>query len=163
MPAEGLFAVLAGATLGGAMIAVAATSLFRAALGLMLSLFGVAGLFLLQRAEFLAVVQILVYVGGVSVLIVFAILLTEREGGHTEHNTNRRMAVPAALLAAGFAAALIALISGSPIFSTAPDAAPWTAKSLGLAFVGPYLVPFEAVSLLLLVALVGALLIARED
>jgi len=163
MPAEALFAVLAGATLAGALIAVAAASLFRAALGLMLSLFGVAGLFLLQRAEFLAVVQILVYVGGVSVLIVFAILLTEREGGHTEHNTNRRMAVPAGLLAAGFAAALITLISGSPVFSTAPDVALWTAKSLGLAFVGPYLVPFEAVSLLLLVALVGALLIARED
>jgi NADH-quinone oxidoreductase subunit J len=163
MPADVVFAVLAGITLFGAIVAVGAASLFRAALGLMLSLFGVAGLFLLQRAEFLAVVQVLVYVGGVSVLIVFAILLTEREGGQTEHNTNRRMAVPAALLAAGFAIALAGLISGSPVFAAAPDAATWTAASLGRAFVGMYLVPFEAVSLLLLVALVGALLIARED
>jgi NADH-quinone oxidoreductase subunit J len=163
MPAELVFGALAVITLAGAIITVGAASLFRAALGLMLSLFGVAGLFLLQRAEFLAVVQVLVYVGGVSVLIVFAILLTEREGGHAEHNTNRRMAIPAGLLAAGFAIALVGMISASPIFATAPDAAAWSAKSLGLAFVGQYLVPFEAVSLLLLVALVGALLIAREE
>jgi NADH-quinone oxidoreductase subunit J len=113
MPAEVVFGVLAAITLIGALATVIAASLFRAALGLMLSLFGIAGLFLLQRAEFLAVVQILVYVGGVSVLIVFAILLTEREGGHTEHNTNRRMAIPAALIAGGFAAALIACASSS--------------------------------------------------
>ena len=69
-------------------------------------------------------VQVLVYVGGVSVLIVFAILLTEREGGHTEHNTNPRMAVPAALIAGGFAAALIGMIGSSPVFDVVPDAAP---------------------------------------
>lgn len=163
MPAEAVFAVLAVMTLAGAVGAVAAASLFRSALGLMVSLFGIAGLFLLQRAEFLAVVQILVYVGGVSVLIVFAILLTEREGGRTEHNTNLRMAVPAALIAGGFAAALIGMIARSAVFETVPDAAPWPVAALGRSFVGQYLVPFEAVSLLLLVALVGALLIAKED
>jgi len=163
MPAELIFAVLAAITLIGALATVLSASLFRSALGLMLSLFGIAGLFLLQRAEFLAVVQILVYVGGVSVLIVFAILLTEREGGQTEHNTNRRMAVPAALIAGGFAAALIGMIGESPIFAGAPDAAAWPVAALGRAFVGQYLVPFEAVSLLLLVALIGALLIAKED
>ncbi len=163
MPAEALFAVLAAVTLFGALAAVTAAGLFRAALGLMLSLFGIAGLFMLQRAEFLAIVQVLVYVGGVSVLIVFAILLTEREGGHTEHNTNRAMAIPAALIAGGFAVALAGLVAASPVFATAPDAAAWNAADLGRAFVGPYLVPFEAVSLLLLVALIGALLIAKED
>jgi NADH-quinone oxidoreductase subunit J len=55
------------------------------------------------------------------------------------------------------------MIKASPLFSSAPDAAAWSAASLGRAFVGQYLVPFEAVSLLLLVALVGALLIAREE
>ena len=163
MPAELVFAALAVITLVGAVAAVAAASLFRSALGLMLSLFGVAGLFLLQRAEFLAVVQVLVYVGGVSVLIVFAIILTEREGGHAEVNTNPRMAWPAAFIALGLTGGLAAMIQGSPVFTAAPDASPWDAAALGRSFVGAYLVPFEAVSLLLLVALIGALLIARED
>ena len=91
---EVAFTVLTALTLGGALVAVGVHSIFRAALGLMLSLFGVAGLFLLQRAEFLAIVQVLVYVGGVSVLIVFAIMLTEREGSRQDVTVNPGMRVP---------------------------------------------------------------------
>lgn len=157
---EAVFAVLAAITLGGAVVSVAAHSIFRAALGLMVSLFGVAGLFLLQRAEFLAIVQILVYVGGVSVLIVFAIMLTEREGSQQEVTVNRGMAMPAALLGLALAGGLTAAILRAPLGDSPPAAV--TAADLGAAFLGQFLVPFEAVSVLLLVAVIGALLIARD-
>jgi NADH-quinone oxidoreductase subunit J len=146
--------------IAGALVAVGAQNLFRSALGLMLSLVGVAGLFMLQRADFLAVTQVLVYVGGVSVLIVFAIILTEREGEPLSAAVNRRM-VPAALLTgSGLTLVLLSALGRSTFVETAPVTV--KARDLGEAMLNRYLVPFEAVSLLLLVALVGALLIARE-
>jgi NADH:ubiquinone oxidoreductase subunit 6 (subunit J) len=161
MPAELAFGVLALLALGGGVIAVGARNLFRAALGLMLSLFGVAGLFLLQRAEFMAVVQVLVYVGGVCVLVVFAIMLTEREGSVLQVTLNRGLLVPAVLLgsALGLGSAYAVVRAGV----VDPPLAAVTARELGTSLLNQFLVPFEAVSLLLLVAVVGGLLIARED
>jgi len=158
VPAEAVFAVVAAMALGGGWMAVASGSLFRSALGLMLSLMGIAGLFLVQRAEFLAVVQVLVYVGGVSVLIVFAILLTER-GGALRVTLNR-LAPLAAIVGAALASGLALAVQGSGLADAPPAAV--SAADLGGAFLNQFLVPFEAVSLLLLVALIGALVIARE-
>jgi NADH-quinone oxidoreductase subunit J len=161
MPAEIAFAVFAAMALGGGVVAVGARNVFRAALGLMLSLFGVAGLFLLQRAEFLAVVQVLVYVGGVSVLIVFAIMLTEREGSVLRVTLNRGLVMPAIVLGAGLALACCWAVARAPFVDPPPAAV--SARDLGASLLNQFLVPFEAVSLLLLVALVGGLVIARED
>ncbi len=158
MPAEVAFAALAAMALGGGVLAVVAAGLFRSAIGLMISLMGIAGLFLAQRAEFLAVVQILIYVGGVSVLIVFAILLTERDG--KMQVLLNRLAPMAAVVGAALACGLALAIWGSGLADAPPAAV--TAADLGGAFLNQFLVPFEAVSLLLLVALVGALVIARE-
>lgn len=154
------FLVAATMAVGGAVLAVGLRSVFRAALGLMLSLFGVAGLFLIQHAEFMAVVQLLVYVGGVSVLIVFAIMLTEREGSTQDVTLQRGLIVPAVVIAAALAGVAALATSRAPFID--PPASTVGARDLGLAFLGPFLVPFEAVSILLLVAVLGALLIARE-
>ncbi len=159
MPADLAFLVAAGLALAGGVLAVTLRSVFRAALGLMLSLFGVAGLFLVQRAEFMAVVQLLVYVGGVSVLIVFAIMLTEREGSAQAVTVQRGMVLPAVLVAGSLAALTGVAVARAPFID--PPAASVSARDLGLAFLGPFLVPFEAVSVLLLVAVIGALVIAR--
>ena len=154
------FLAAAGLAVGGGVLAVSLRSVFRSALGLMLSLFGVAGLFLIQRAEFMAVVQLLVYVGGVSVLIVFAIMLTEREGSTQNVTLQRGLIVPAVLIAAALAGSAALAVSRAPFID--PPSSTVTARDLGLAFLGSFLVPFEAVSVLLLVAVIGALLIARE-
>ncbi len=160
-PAGVVFVVLSVVTLGGGLVAVVATNLFRSALGLMASLMGVAGLFLLQQAEFLAVVQVMIYVGGVSVLIVFAIMLTERGQKALEVNVNKRVAPWAALVGATLTAMVVGLVHKS-LLADSP-AAEVAARDLGIVFLNRYLVPFEAVSLLLLVALVGAIFIAREE
>lgn len=154
------FLAAAGMAVGGALLAVTLRSVFRAALGLMLSLFGIAGLFLIQHAEFMAVVQMLVYVGGVSVLIVFAIMLTEREGSTQNVSLQRGLLLPAVVIAVALAGVAAFAVLRAPFID--PPASTVGARDLGLAFLGPFLVPFEAVSVLLLVAVIGALLIARE-
>lgn len=159
MPPEAAFGAVAALALGGAVAAVASGSLFRSALGLMASLLGIAGLFLLQRAEFLAVVQVLIYVGGVSVLIVFAIVLTERQG--PMRVALSRLAPAAAVIGAALALGMSVMVWNSGLAVDAPPSAV-TAADLGGGFLNQFLVPFEAVSLLLLVALVGALVVARE-
>ena len=161
MPAQAAFLVLSAMTLGGALIAVIVPNLFRATLGLMLSLIGVAGLFLLQRAEFLAVVQVMVYVGGVSVLIIFAVMLTERGRVAMEAAINPRMAAVGALVGAVLAVSVGMFVWKSSL--AASPAAGVAARDLGLAILNRYLIPFEAISLLLLATLIGALFIAREE
>ena len=160
MAADLAFLAAAGLALGGGILAVTLRSVFRSALGLMVSLFGVAGLFLIQRAEFMAVVQLLVYVGGVSVLIVFAIMLTEREGSAQSVSLHRGLMLPAAVIAAAITGLAGLAVLRAPFID--PPASTVAARDLGLAFLGAFLVPFEAVSVLLLVAVIGALYIARE-
>jgi len=159
MGAEAAFLALAATALGGGIIAVGSSSLFRSALGLMLSLVGVAGLFLVQNAEFLAVVQVLVYVGGVSVLIVFAIMLTERLAVLAPAPGPRRQ------FAYGAAAVIALLFAATSLRSSLPESAlsEVSVKQIGAALLTDFLVPFEAVGLLLLVALVAAVLIAGEE
>jgi len=161
MPVEVIFGALSLMALAGAVIAVAAVNLFRAALGLMLSLVGIAGLFLLQQAQFLAIVQVLVYVGGISELIVFAIMLTERGGPALRVTVNPRLTFWAVLVGGGLAAVLALLLWNSSLKDS--PRADVAARDLGISLLNRYLIPFEAVSLLLLVALIGALLIAREE
>jgi NADH-quinone oxidoreductase subunit J len=160
MTADVAFWGLALMTIAGALAAVGAGNLYRAVLGLMLCLVGMAGLFLLQRADFLAVAQVLIYVGGVAVLIVFAIILTERDGEPMAAAVNARMVPAALIVGGGLTAALVTVLRRSPLGDG--PAAGIDARALAEALLNRYLVPFEAVSLLLLAALVGALLIARE-
>jgi len=154
------FILAAAVALGGGVIAVGARNLYRAVMGLMMSLTGVAALFLVQRAEFLAVIQVLVFVGGVSVLIVFALILVEKEGAAMEAGVNPALVPAAAATAVILAGAVIYAVVKSPLGS-APSSGV-SARDLGEVLLNRYLVPFEAVTLLLLAALVGALLIARE-
>ena len=184
-----VFWVLAVAAIGAALGVVLVKDLFRSALLLAVVFVAVAGFFVLLNAEFLAVVQVLIYVGAISVLFIFAIMLSRNV---KEGNLPNRLQIPAVLFPALLLTALISAAIGTdwrPIPEeergivelaqtqavtfpteealtaegiTLPEARE-AAQQAGLAdlLIGSFVIPFEAVSLLLLAALIGGLALAR--
>lgn len=155
------FIVMAGIALVGAFMVASFRNVFHAALALMLSFMGVAGLYLLLEAEFIAAVQVLVYVGAISILIVFAVMLTRGLMKSKEASQNSQW----------IAAAIVSLIMFGVLFFVAVGTAwPQTQTAikgdlivlLGKELLTTYVFPFEIASVLLLAALVGAIVIARE-
>jgi len=159
-----IFIILSAVALIGAVGVVTNRNLFRAALFLVLSFVGVAGFYILLEVEFLAMVQILVYVGAISILIIFAIMLSQRmmSSDYVARNEQWLGGLLAALALFG----LLAFILLAVDWPTAPlaDVPAETISALGQAFVNPdqFLLVFEVSSVLLLVALVGAVIVARE-
>ncbi len=175
------FWVIAVSTIVAAVAVVQARDIFRAALFLAVAFLGVAGIFILLRAEFLAVVQIIIYVGAITVLLVFAILMTRDV---QQGNPTNRIGIPAAGLAAlffGVAAFAVLntewnlLASVLPLEGVAPDkalAAETVAKinevysntipQIAGLLLRDYVLAFEVASVLLLAALIGALVLVRE-
>ena len=143
------------------MMVVTAQNLMRSALWLVLAFFGIAGIFILLQAEFLAVTQVLVYVGAISTLIIFAIMLSRNFMDPKLPRFNDQWGI-----AGGFAALLfvtLAAIATRVAWPAAAGDVPADAiQRLGLDFVGAYAVPFEAASVLLVVAMIGAIIIARD-
>jgi NADH-quinone oxidoreductase subunit J len=158
------FAVLAAITILSALMVVTLKNIVRSALFLALSFVGVAGLYILLNAEFLAAVQVLIYVGAITVLILFAIMLTHQlTSGRIRQTTEWFwVALPTALAMLAVFVTFFAM----PSYPTlkAPDAlAGPTTMPLAEALLKPYVLPFELASLILLAALVGAIVIAKED
>ncbi len=156
-----VFALLALVTLGAAVMVVTTRNLLRSALWLILAFFGIAGIFVLLQAEFLAVVQVLIYVGAIATLIIFTIMLTHNVMSPSQPRFNEQWGV-----VGGFAALLfvvLAAITARIAWPVAAGAVPADAiQRLGTDFVGAYTVPFEIASVLLVVAMIGAIIIARE-
>ncbi len=156
------FFILAAGTLIAGLLTVTLRNVFHSALALVGTFFGVAAFYLLLEAEFLAVVQVLIYVGAISVLILFAIMLTRGlMRGSNETGVNAQWGI-AALVAVFlfFGMFMIALQGPWPI-----QAQPITqdlTPGLGASLLTTYVLPFEIASVLLLAALIGALIIARE-
>lgn len=158
-----VFVILSAVTLVGAFGAVTDRNLFRAALYLVLSFVGVAGFYVLLEVEFLAMVQLLIYVGAISILIIFALMLSRRLMSPEYHSRNEQWFVGLVAAIALFAVLAFVLLSAS--WPTTQAQVPEDAiVALGLALVSPdqFLLVFEVASVLLLVALVGAVIIARE-
>ena len=156
------FYLISLALLGFAAAMMASRQVFRQAVYLAISLSMVAGLFVLLQAEFLAAVQILVYVGAVVILIIFAIMLTQQLGTGGGGGAN---ALKAPALLVGLALAL-GLAGFGLLRGQAQEAAPGFAggiQALGRALLGWAALPFELSSLALLGALVGALALARKE
>ena len=156
-----VFIVMTILTLGGAAGVVFSPNLFHSALYLIVSLFGVAGYYVLLSAGFLAVVQLMVYIGAIAVLILFAIMFSRRLMGLSEGQSNRQwwLSLPIAVLLGGVLIG-VAISVQWPVSGEAPTED--SVLQLGLAFLGSYLIPFEVVSILLSVALIGAIFLARE-
>ncbi|MFO7727087.1 MAG: NADH-quinone oxidoreductase subunit J [Desulfonatronovibrio sp.] len=146
----------------GALMTVLSQSLVRALVGLILTLFGVAGLYFLMAAPFIGLMQILIYVGAVSVLIFFAIMLTQAWSGGEESRPGRTGRIKYALMGAVAPAVFLgsALLRSSPpsIFTPAET----DIKNLGRFLLEPYILPFELISLLLTVAMAGAVILGFE-
>jgi NADH:ubiquinone oxidoreductase subunit 6 (subunit J) len=156
-----IFIILSVVTLGAAAMVVTSRNLFRSALWLVLAFFGIAAIFILLQAEFLAVVQVLIYVGAISTLIIFAVMLTRNMMDPKTQRFNEQWGI-----VAGFGALLFVILLALLTRLRWPVAAgpvpPDAIARLGEAFVGPYVVPFEVASVLLVVAMIGAIIIARE-
>jgi NADH-quinone oxidoreductase subunit J len=156
-----IFIAIAAVTLVGAIGVVTARNLFHAALFLVLSFFGVAGIFITLEAEFLGVAQVLIYVGAISILIIFAIMLSRGIARTAGSVLNAQWAVVAigAMLLFALLVVLLLQINWPVVQAAAP---PDAIAELGRAFVDEYVIPFEVASVLLVVALIGAIIIARE-
>jgi NADH-quinone oxidoreductase subunit J len=156
------FAALATLTLVGALGVVFARSVFVSALFLILSFVGVSGIYVLLEAPFLAGVQLLIYVGAVAVLIIFAVMLTRDVMAKDVPFINRQWGIGGTVT---FVLLLLLILLGFQTNWLISDAPPLedTIAGLGEALLGPYVLPFEIASVVLLVALIGAIVIAREE
>jgi len=146
--------------LASAVFVVWLRNLFRAALSLGLVLVGVAGLFVLLEAEFLAFVQILVYVGAILTLVVFAIMLTAKVHGPTARLLPRQQ-LPAAVCAVALFI-LLALVTWSWPWPSATQAAV-ALPALGRELITTLVLPFEVISLVFVAAMVGAIAVAFSE
>lgn len=160
-----VFYLLAGLTVAGATGVAFSRNIIYAALSLLFSLLGVAGLYVYLSADFLAITQLLVYVGGILVLILFAIMLTppvDKEHEFTNPNIALPVGAGLGLITLG---ALGYMALGTPwrMLPVAEVTYKTTGVMLGDAFLTTYLLPFELGSIVLLGALIGAVVIARKD
>src|SRR6478752_8701136 len=157
------FYVIAALIVFGALRVVTCKNLVHAALWLVLVLAGVAAQYILLAAEFVAVTQVLVYIGAVMVLFLFGVMLTRARLGHEAdlNNKNFAIGIPVALIMLGVMA--WALIDGYRGEKLPSDAQPVSTQALSDSIFAPYLVPFWALSFLLLIAVVGAIVLARKD
>lgn len=166
-----IFIVISAITLLSGLIVVTDRNLFRAAIALMASFLGVAGLYVLLEAGFLAVAQLLVYIGAISILVIFAIMMTRRlmQTSESPFNTQPVWGLVAAV--ALFALLFLMIIQTWPasLYPGAPPVEPAVLRdsvtNLGRALVSPdqYVLPFEVASVLLLAALVGSIVIAWPE
>lgn len=161
MIAKVVFAMLAFLVLVPALLAVTLKNVFHCALFLVLSLTGVAGVFALLGADFLFVAQILVYSGGITVLLLFVVLLSGRPSDWIQRQLNGLWGW-GAILGATFLALLATLFSQLPDSPPLAPAQPSTGP-LGLVLLKDMVLPFEAVSLVLLAALIGAVHFSKKD
>lgn len=173
-----LFYVMAFITLGSALVVAISQNLVRSIFMFFVTLFGLAGLYVLALADFVAVTQIVIYVGGILVLILFAFMLSGKEALATaEKQTSRFISLnnlPAFLLAGLFLIVMLNIV-----FKADVNNLPWVKTAIvnknvvpvngtgindiGVSLMTRYLLPFEVISVLLMIALVGAAHLSRKE
>ena len=158
-----IFYVFALITLSSSAIVVFSKNIVHSAFALLFTFFGVTGIYILLNADFVAVAQLLIYVGGILVLLLFGVMLTNKVVS-VDIKTGALQTFPAAIMAAILAGALCGVfyVTDWKIVSAAPQLAN-TTDYLGQMFMTTYLLPFDVASIVLLVALVGAAMIARKE
>jgi len=177
-----LFWIIAIVLVGSALLVVGLRNIVHSALALVVVFGMAAGIYLLLNAEFIAIVQILIYAGAVTVLILFALMLTRTNNLRTNSNPNNKQwwlgAIISALVCVGIIAAVTlsqystARAGNAPYPAYAPSHSACILPPNNVAYIGQllysptcysYVLPFEIASLVLLVAIVGAIVIGRED
>ena len=158
---EIVFWLIAVFTIVSASFVVLNNQLLYSAIALLFSLFGVAGLYIFLWADFIAGIQLLVYIGGINVLIIFGIMLTNKISSVRLSQTNVQQGV-GAVVALWLLILISLVISKTPWLQIEASEPAETVSVVGTLLLSKYLLPFEAISLLLLGALIGAALLSRE-
>jgi NADH-quinone oxidoreductase subunit J len=152
-------------TLGGGIMTITRRSAVHSAIWLIVSLLGVAGLYLMQQAEFLFAVQIVLYIGGIMVLFLFVIMLVNLDEAARQKQFNKQWWIALAAVIAVGAEVTYFLRSGAvylpPVATPAPSQEGNVERLADVLF-SQYLLPFEIASLLLLVAIVGSVILAKK-
>ena len=156
------FWVLSVLLVGSALAVVLSKNLFHAVLWLALALTGTAGIFLLLNAEFLAAVQLLLYAGGIITIVVFAIVVTERLVGERLSQTNRGV-VSGALVAIALLVIIVNTLMQRELPSTPLPQLSDITRLMGEQVLTTFVLPFELLALLMLVAMLGAIYFARPE
>jgi NADH-quinone oxidoreductase subunit J len=158
-----VFWILAFVTVISAFMVVSLRNIFHCALSLIVCLSGVAGIYILLHAEFLAAAQILIYVGAVSILMIFAIMLTSNLATQKIMQTNQN-AMVAFVTCLVFAFGSWFLIDRTHVWHWIEQPLPENnVLEIGKQLMTQYMVPFEVISVLLIAALIGAIVLAREE
>ena len=158
-----VFYIFAFITVVSAFIVVFSKNIIYSAFSLLFTFFGVAGLYVLLQADFLAVTQVLIYVGGILVLMLFGVMLTSKVV-NVELKTGTIHTVPALILVAVVAGSLAGLFYSTWRGVATPTTSfQSTTKPLGEMLMTGYVLPFEIASVILLVALIGAAMTARRN
>ena len=157
-----IFYILSAFILGTAILSVTTNKIFRSAIWLLFSLIGIAGLYFWLQVEFIAAVQIVVYVGGIVVLIIFSIFLTQQAGREMPRPPVLRSV--ASILAVLFGFALSYFLIYKNDFKAVDRPFDWSVNKIGTQMLetgdNGYVLPFEVVTMLLLAAMVGCIVIA---
>jgi|SRR6185312_9817792 len=161
-----IFYMLAALTLVSGIFAAGTRQIFRAAIFLLFSLIGVAGLYFWMQYEFIAAVQIVVYVGGITVLIIFSIFLTQQAGEKMPKQKPGRQIFSALAAFSGFGLIMLQVLQHT-FTGTTDNPVDSGVASIGAQMLsvknGGYALPFEVVSMLLLAALIGCIVIAIKS
>jgi len=157
-----IFYIVALLVVGSACVVAFSRNIVHAAFSLLGTFGGVAALYVFLGADFVAAVQVLIYVGGILVLILFAVMLTHQISD--VQITNRTVGrLPGLIAVAVFFAILVEAIKGTDWATVAEVAYEPTVAKIGNLFLGDYLLPFQIAAIVLLVALIGAITISRKE
>jgi len=156
------FYALAAITLLSGVIVVSSPNIVHSAVALVPAFLGVTGIYILLNADFVAGVQVLIYAGAITVLILFVIMLTEGGTGLRLQQRNEQGTI-GAIIAAAMAALLITGATRTVWTPQPGTLATYTPGAIGQSFLGTNLLAFEGTSVVLLVSLIGAIIIARKE
>lgn len=155
------FAAISACMLASGLMAVTTRNLVHSVLWLAVTLIATAGLYALLDASFLAAIQVILYTGGAITLMLFGVMLTDQGNGPGATNESRRRPQAAVMAAAMLALMVTALLKGAP--TDANETVFVGAKQIGRSFLTTHLLAFEALSILLLAAMLGAIVLARRN
>src|SRR6185312_15588808 len=160
-----IFYIISAFILGAGLLAMTTRKIFRSAIWLLFSLIGVAALYFWLEVEFIAAVQIIVYVGGIVVLIIFSIFLTQQSGNEMPKQPMKRIVASALAVLSGFGLTFLQIWKYD--FQPTTKSFDWSVSKIGYQMLGTraggYALPFEVVSMLLLAAMIGCIVIAMKS
>jgi NADH-quinone oxidoreductase subunit J len=159
---QAIFYSLAFIIIASAILVVTLRNLFHSVLALVVVLFCIAGVYLLLNAEFLAIAQVLIYVGAIVTLIIFVIMLTARIGSPLIRQTNEQKLVSLVICFALLSVLILVLLL-TPWQTNSGSTALANISKIGEALLTTYVFPFEIISIVLLIALIGAIVLARKE